>query len=298
MNKETSGPCVVCGHRSKELPHSFEVLSYNCPRCGIFDITEEAKEFIDNLSEKHLISGFIREKYVRRRKLLIRESDIVQIVSNAPREILDRMDRLLLNLQAMMITKIGPVSISLGEDYSLGYCENEEAFSYIIEMLNTDGFVTTSTSPSYNLTVTPKGWRRIRELSTENRITSRQAFVAMAATDKYDYIYSEGIEPAIKATGFDPYLAKAQKDPRMIDNRILREIRKSRFLIADVTGHRQSVYFEAGYALSLGLVVFWTCDKKDKKKCAFDTRQFYHVFWQDTDELRAGLIDFIGANIH
>ncbi|MCH7878491.1 MAG: hypothetical protein IH914_04155 [candidate division Zixibacteria bacterium] len=298
MNNVKSGPCVVCGHRSEDLSESFEILFFNCPRCGLFRITYEAKEFVENLSEKHLISGFIREEHVRRRKPFIKKSDLAQIISTAPREVLELMDRLLLNLQAMMIPKIGPVAIAPGEDYSLGYCENEEVFNYIIEMLRADGFVKSSTSPSYNLTVTPNGWRRIREISTENRMTSKQAFVAMAAAEEYNQIYLEGIEPAIRATGFDPYLAKAHKDPRMIDNRILREIRKSRFLIADVTGHRQSVYFEAGYALSLGLVVFWTCDKKDKKNCAFDTRQFYHVFWQNTDELKADLIDFIGANIH
>jgi hypothetical protein len=37
------------------------------------------------------------------------------------------------------------------------------------------------------------------------------------------------------------------------------EIRRSRFVVADYTGQRNGVYFEAGFGLGLGLVVIPTC---------------------------------------
>ena len=41
----------------------------------------------------------------------------------------------------------------------------------------------------------------------------------------------------------------------------MHQIRKSKFLIADFTGQRGGVYYEAGFAYGLGLPVIWTCRK-------------------------------------
>ena len=58
-------------------------------------------------------------------------------------------------------------------------------------------------------------------------------------------------------------------------------IKRSRFLVADVTGGRQGVYFEGGFAKGLGLPVIWTCshgtDAELKKWMHFDTRQYNHI---------------------
>ena len=91
---------------------------------------------------------------------------------------------------------------------------------------------------------------------------------------------------------------KEAKDftPKICD-RILAEIRRSRFLIADVTGHRQGVYFEAGYAMGLGLDVIWTCRSDDLGNSHFDTRQYNHIEWESGGELREKLRDRILATI-
>jgi hypothetical protein len=53
---------------------------------------------------------------------------------------------------------------------------------------------------------------------------------------------------------------------------MISQIRRSKFLIADFTGHRGGVYFEAGYAMGLGLPVFWTCRRDDLDKLHFGIR--------------------------
>ena len=75
------------------------------------------------------------------------------------------------------------------------------------------------------------------------------------------------------------------------------KIKESRFLIADVTEQRQAVYFEAGYAMGIGLPVIWTCKESDIKKCCFDTRQYNHIFWKDAEDLRTQLKERILATI-
>jgi nucleoside 2-deoxyribosyltransferase len=44
-----------------------------------------------------------------------------------------------------------------------------------------------------------------------------------------------------------------------ICDHIIAEIRNSRLLVADFTGQRGGVYFEAGFAYGIGIPVIWTC---------------------------------------
>jgi nucleoside 2-deoxyribosyltransferase len=74
-----------------------------------------------------------------------------------------------------------------------------------------------------------------------------------------------------------------------IDDEIIAEIRRSAFLIADFTGHRGGVYFEAGYAMGCGLPVIWTCQKDDIEKLHFDILQYNCIDWGEPSELRKRL---------
>jgi nucleoside 2-deoxyribosyltransferase len=44
-----------------------------------------------------------------------------------------------------------------------------------------------------------------------------------------------------------------------INDEIIAQIRRSRFIVCDLTGYRGGVYFEAGFAYGLGLEVIYTC---------------------------------------
>ena len=67
------------------------------------------------------------------------------------------------------------------------------------------------------------------------------------------------------------------------------ELNRSRFVVAEFTQHRPSVYFEAGYAVGRGLPVIWTCREEDYEHAHFDTRQYKHIVWRTGDELRERL---------
>jgi nucleoside 2-deoxyribosyltransferase len=82
-----------------------------------------------------------------------------------------------------------------------------------------------------------------------------------------------------------------------ICDRIVAEIRRSRFLIADVTMQPQGVYFEAGFAIALGLPVIWCCRRDDLANVHFDTRQYNHIVWDQPLDLRQQLADRIKATI-
>ena len=109
--------------------------------------------------------------------------------------------------------------------------------------------------------------------------------------------WENGLKPALKQTGYDPIRLDRTEYNEKIDDRIVAEIRKSGLLIADFTGQRGSVYFEAGFAMGLGIPVIWTCRDTDINDLHFDTRQYNYIVWKDTEELKERLINRIEATL-
>lgn len=105
--------------------------------------------------------------------------------------------------------------------------------------------------------------------------------------DETEKAYQNGIEPAIRAAGYNPFRIAKVPTLEKIDNKIMDEIGRSQFLISDMThgveGPRGSVYFEPGYAHGIGIPVIYTCRRDMFGKLPFDTRQYPHIDWMDGD---------------
>ena len=149
--------------------------------------------------------------------------------------------------------------------------------------------------------VTIDGHSHIADVETN--VDSSQAFVAMWFDQSMNGAYNRGIRAAIENTGYKAFKINDKPDVDKIDDEIIGEIRRSRFLVADFThgakGARGGVYYEAGFAYGLGLHVVRSCRKDmiDKDELHFDVRQHYHVVWETIDELREGLEKRIRALI-
>ena len=122
---------------------------------------------------------------------------------------------------------------------------------------------------------------------------SSQVFVAMWFDDSMSDAYREGIQPAIKAAGYRPVIISGVDHSGLVDDAIVAEIRKSRFLVADFTqgddGARGGVYYEAGFARGLGLEVIFTCHDDKFSKVHFDTNHFPYIRWTSYEDLRERL---------
>jgi hypothetical protein len=146
--------------------------------------------------------------------------------------------------------------------------------------------------------LTRVGWERYENLLTRGgRAASRRAFVAMWFDDSMDYLWEHGLKPGIADAGFDPYRVKGASQSDRIDAHVIAEIRGCRFIVAEVTGARPAVYYEAGFAEGLGIPVIWACKRSDEATMSFDTRQFPHILWDAPDDLRRQLADRIRAAI-
>ena len=150
---------------------------------------------------------------------------------------------------------------------------------------------------SYSVTV--EGYARVEQVN--NPTVSRQAFIAMWFDSSMDSIYEQGIAPAIAANGYDPKVINRDPTIDKIDDAIIAEIRRSKFIVADFThgeqGARGGVYFEAGYAMGLGIPVIFTCRNDMTDKLHFDTRQYNHIVWNNAEELKQKLEERIAARI-
>ena len=147
--------------------------------------------------------------------------------------------------------------------------------------------------------VTVDGHRRIEQ--TESRVDSSQAFVAMWFDDIMSEAFENGIEPAILEAGYVPLRIDQKEHVNKIDDEIISELRRSRFLVADFTqgddGARGGVYYEAGFAHGLGIPVIFTCRQDAVDTLHFDINHYNHIVWTTPEELRERLRNRIRANI-
>ena len=141
------------------------------------------------------------------------------------------------------------------------------------------------------------GYAEIEERQTNG--DSSQAFVAMWFDDSMTVAYDDGFVPAIGEAGYTPMRIDRKEHSNKIDDEIVAEIRRSRFLIADFTQNgkeaRGGVYYEAGFARGLDLPVIYTCKTDCQEELHFDIAHFNHIFWSSPEDLRKRLKDRIVA---
>ena len=200
--------------------------------------------------------------------------------------------------------------------YALAHSEssNVEEMEYLIDSLAERGLVSKSgrvrlgrllyvpSGPGFLCTVTTDGHVAVESLQTEGR--PDQCFVALWVNEKTNALYDKAIAPAVAAIGYKPIRIDRQPDfLGKMDDQIIAEIRRSRFVIADFThderGARGSVYYEAGFAHGLGIPVIFTCRADQICDLHFDTNHFLHLRWPTDapEELIEPLKSRIAANI-
>jgi hypothetical protein len=146
------------------------------------------------------------------------------------------------------------------------------------------------------LRVTAFGWQKLS--ASDAPASSGRCFVAMSFDHSMDAAYENGIRPAVE----DDARYQACRVDRVhhlekICDKIVNEIRRSQFVVADVSQHKPGVYFEAGFAMALNRPVIWTCREEDFNLIHFDTRQYNHIKWRAPQDLRQQLADRILATI-
>ena len=249
----------------------------------------------------------------------ITQSVLDFVKSTRPLQVHERADRLLKHLAEKSTTAGQVLEIGTEGDRdsyggwvpgksptiwaSMAWSESSswEEVRFFLGYLKEQGFIATKEIGSSwaIVNVTINGYSHIAEVSASRDLT--QAFVAMWFDNSMDAVFDNGVEPAIKGAGYCAFRIDRKPDLDKIDDEIIAEIRRSRFLVADFTqgedGARGGVYFEAGFAHGLRIPVIYTCRSDMVDKLHFDTRQYAHIVWNTPEELRDGLKNRIMARL-
>lgn len=197
---------------------------------------------------------------------------------------------------------VGSNVIISPNDYPIIFAVNKEEFLYVIRLLKEMRYIEIPYDPkggdwvsSLSVRLDVKGWEKIEELMQKNPVVGNQCFVAMWFDDSMKDAWENGFKPGIEEAKYKPIKIDMVPHNEQITDKIIAEIRQSRIMVADFSGQRGGVYFEAGFALGLKKPVIWSCQKKYIKKCHFDTRQYNHIVWESAIDLKEMLRDRILA---
>lgn len=301
------GPCPICKLDQQEMRGSDygRRESVNCARCGKFTITSTATAMAEHRQFGAKLSAWLRERTES-------GAEVPEITSKTLDDVEKALpdykvsDKQLLLLRALERRTKYPgemIEVNTRLDYPLAWASGEDEFRYLLRSLHdrdliqrTDGTAQLAPSLTYKFQITPAGWSFLDE-HARPAVISDQVFVAMSFAAELKPAWESGIRPALRRAGFSPYRVDAELHVERIDTKIIAEVKNSRFLVADVTLQRPGVYFEAGYALGLGLPVFWSVRKDDLKNVHFDTRQYNHIVWETEQQLEEQLHLFVTAII-
>jgi nucleoside 2-deoxyribosyltransferase len=281
--------CPVCQHpAATNVPTDRDGTQITCLRCGSF--------FISGLVEAELgggeyeddrwkISAWIRQHAIT--KFL--SNDLDRAANATPPSNNVRAERVLFWLYRNFPSfgyRYSRESLLEDDKYAcllaIGWCKDTNELQALIDeyLIKREWL---SVVDNNQIIVSEKGVEHLE--SSKNHTDSRIGFCAMWFDDEVKSAWTDAIEPGIREAGWEPLRVDGVEHAGKIDDQIVESIRQSRFVVADFTGHRGGVYFEAGLAQGLGIPVIWTCRDDCIKDLHFDIRQYNCVVWKNDDFL-------------
>ena len=308
--------CKICGNKAEEYPSPKDQTVIVCSYCGRYSVT--GSFFIENYSKDktnfYKVSSWIREQNDLFQTYPIFDHEkFEQIINIKDKKIKEKFDFLL------ALFANAPQYISLYED---GFCEIDG--QYIADknaLWSTNTFLVKTWSKSYQELcalfqkaidnklvdgeiinfrainyrgLTFDGFEYLEDLGNPNQ-NSKNIFVAFNFEDNLKKVFNETLKQAIEKEGFN-YVVVNQDNVehnKNINDEIIGKLKSSRIVIADFTNHRNSVYFEAGFAMGMRIPIIWTVHEGHDNDMSFDTRQYPHIVWKNGEDLKKQIMDRI-----
>ena len=175
--------------------------------------------------------------------------------------------------------------------------ECKEEAKYLLDYLQESGLITygfgTAEDKALFLKLSPKGYARVDDIQKATSY-GRSALVAMKFGD--DTIpLREAIRKGVSGAGYVAIFIDEIQHNDFITPELLKHIRDSKFVIADLTHQNNGAYFEEGYAMGLGKPVIQLCKKG--VQLHFDIAQKNTIMWETEDDIPLRLTNRIKATI-
>ena len=292
-------PCTICNTNAEILhreDHANEI-HWRCPRCGEFRVLGSATGPICKLTSEQQakLSGWIFERTVEGSTPRLTRDVVERVIFRKLPTIAERADRFLLEALRRQ-TRLGdPFNITEPRFIAATYSQDTREVVFLLRMLSDRGLTQTPTLKG-KCEILPDGYVAADALTRRIGPTAK-GFVAMWFNEALEPAYHDGFRVAILNAGYDPVRVDRVEHTNRIDDEIIAQIRTASFVVADFTGHRGGVYFEAGFALGLNLPVIWTCCKDEMPDLHFDIRQYNTIDWDTPKNLASRLQRRIEATL-
>lgn len=292
--------CPICSNKPQSQNQTEDMFDLKCSYCGNFSITNKALELLNN---EHLINhrliSTISKWLKKNSETKIDETKLKQLLGMKPDPIYLTEIEMLRWLYSKTSFPGERIDFYLSDPDLLSNChlQNEnEAIYFLISLLDKKLIQIHGDKKFRNsltgktITISPKGYSYLEEL--DKHINSNIGFCAMWFDSETQAAWEEAIKPALITTGYEAKRIDKHEHNGGFFDEIKSLIRKSKFVIADFTGNRGGVYYEAGFADGLGLPVIYTCRKDhfDEMENApnqagvhTDLRHLNFILWNEDD---------------
>jgi hypothetical protein len=295
--------CPVCESKAiHDADVTMTIILIVCPICGKYRYNSMAHEFVKEQklkpdSKAYRISYYLRtvaDRGFGQRNNdfypVYRLEDFERMIDTPDIPVIDKMNSLLRFIVQNSSFLGEQIPFDGSTDYSALNARNgKEATNYLAALVKR-GLLQQVNPPAVSnplVSVTVDGWAEVERIAQSGG-ESFSGFIAMWF-DPSRAEFDKAIARAIESSGYLPVRIDRVEHTNRIDDEIIARIRQAKFMIADFTGQRNGVYFEAGFMLGLGRTVIWLCHKTQLDKVHFDTRQYNTIDYADATELERRL---------
>jgi hypothetical protein len=310
-NSGSPNDCVICGRKgengvtNRRGDGGDTELVFDCSQCGqyqtdvrlIFPIAR-----MWTLEERAGLSCATRQASEGGEVLRVTGVSGPKLAaSHVNTRVADNMEKLLRVIVRRSGRPGAPVIFHQDRDFTVIDCFSRGEFEQYLHWIEVAGLIlrphrTTDASRS-EVVLTMNGWNTVQPLPRPGGIPGR-CFVAMMFDAEMNEVFDTGISPAVVDCGLpSPVRIDRKEHNNQITDEIIAGIRDAEFVIADFTGHRGGVYYEAGFARGMGRAVIYCCKDTDFASRHFDIQPINTIKWTDASDLRKKLIARIKATI-
>jgi hypothetical protein len=279
---EPSNPCPVCKSSANVMRTS--KVGVNCPRCGDFHISTQTEDDVgpqfNETKFQALASHTIRKLYASAKQRVGLSGDFFEALKTrtlpTPAE---AADNLILWIAEQADGRPGrQITIDYGDTALLAILGviGEEDIPWLTRSLQDRNLLTDDDGVNaYTGHLTAQGWQTLEELKRAHVSSNFAFFARKFKNSELDQVFNDCLCQAVKDTGYE--LRTATQRAGLVDAVIEDEIRRCRFLIADLSDSNAGAYWEAGFAEGLGKPVIYIC--KAGCEVHFDTDHRHTVRW-------------------
>jgi hypothetical protein len=286
--------------RNSGVPDALQIV---CPQCGSYEligVNAMSESFRWPNQVRSGLSCAARQASEAGQPLRITSENALDLAEpHMNTRVSENQERLLREIAKRADRPNKTASFSPPTDFTVIDCYSEEEFRWHIDWLTQQGLAIRSAfGPlTVQVSLSMDGWNLVQPFPQQGGVPGR-CFVAMWFHDSMTEVFEHGISKAVTDCGFPTPIRIDQKEHNnQITDEIMAEIRLAEFVIADFSGNRGGVYYEAGFARGLGRPVIYCCRDSDFKDLHFDTRSINHIKWSTPVDLREKLANRIKATI-